>query len=200
MPTTPGQSRPLRCDEVLATARGRDGDPRLALVHLAGCPGCREALTEIDLVVQGLGEGLGTAPDDDAPRAGLLAARVLAAARGPQPLTGFGTRIALAAASLVALVLLAGTALDGPSVTTSDPTIDIASAGGGTVPDPLVREPQAIAAEPVRLLEVEVLSPDGGRLPFELRTVGGVEQGELDLNTHYVLDTVPARAVVVDTF
>ena len=106
-------------------------------------------------------------------------------------------RLALAAAAGVSFVamslMLAGRGRDVP---TPAPGTIARSADGARVPSPARRAPSAAIA-PRYVLDI---APAGNGLRYVVHSPRGETAGALDLGPHYVLDTVPTNAVVVDTF
>ena len=174
-----------RCEEVLSEARGNADDRPEIRRHLQACAACTQALADCTRLAVSLRSSLVRETSASASVRSILG--VLAAEQRrsvlewPRLLVASG----VAAASFALVFGLTWATRPPARESRSTPVAALSPAPSAALGSGLV---------------VDVSEPHAERVRFEVRGEQGVEQGELDLHTHFVLDTVPANAVVVDTF
>ena len=187
--------RDAECIEALSAARGDERDDPRARRHLDACASCRSEIADVRVLARIAREALARAAAR--PDAAHLAEESLERARRNGPVILGVPSVALAALAAVFFLAVTLTLLGGPGAgSPSSPRTRDAAAR--SVPPAGPFTPRAASAPSAMVLELE--HPTGRRLPWVLHGPQGIERGELDLTTDYVLDTVPANAVVVDTF
>jgi hypothetical protein len=180
---------PITCDDVFSAARGDERDPPDVRAHVAACPPCRSALAGVRSLAESYRASFDPPGRSCAASVLARAARAPATAGRPWELA-VATSCALALAILVLLLPAAGGPRRAPQA---------AARPSPVLPSPAPRQPvEARLAPPPLVLELRAAAED--RLRYVLHGPDTTLPGEVDLTTGFVLETVPADAVVVDTF